>query len=495
MKLSVLKGNIQDSRADTLIVNLFEGVTAPGGGTGAVDRTLNGAISEVIQAGDFRGKTGEVAVLYPRKAIPAQRVIVVGLGKAADFDLEGVRRAAATAIRKARDLGASQVATILQGAGIAGLPPGAAAQALVEGSVLGLYSFKSSPNGSRQIETLAIVERDETKIPEIEKGVKIAEAVVEGVMLARDLVNMPANVATPSKLAAVAEEIAAAYGMKVTIGDWDWACEHKMGAFMGVARGAKEPARFIVLEYNSERTDLDTIVLVGKGITFDSGGLSLKPVERMSEMKSDMAGAAAVLATLQIAGRLGLPLRLVGIMPCTDNMPDGRAYRPGDVLTASNGKTIEIITTDAEGRLVLADALVYAAQFKPKVVIDLATLTGACVISLGDGIAAGLFSSEDALRDRLLAASQATGERTWPMPLWDDYLRAIKSEVADMKNSGGKFGGVGASAVFLREFTSYPWMHVDMAGTALITKETRPYEPIGATGYGVRLLTDFLRNW
>jgi len=233
---------------------------------------------------------------------------------------------------------------------------------------------------------------------------------------------------------------------------------------------------------------------VGKGITFDSGGISIKPADKMDEMKSDMAGAAAVLSVMKCAGELNLPLHLVGITPCTENMPDGRATRPADVVTASNGKTIEIINTDAEGRMILADALVYAARYNPAVVIDLATLTGACVIALGDNMAAGLFCTDAGLSQRLVESGQNTFERVWPMPLWDDYKKAIESRYADIKNSGGRYGGVGTSAIFLKQFTDYPWAHLDIAGMALADKEL-PYQPVGGTGYGVRLLLDFLRRY
>jgi leucyl aminopeptidase len=267
-----------------------------------------------------------------------------------------------------------------------------------------------------------------------------------------------------------------------------------MGGFLAVAKGAGEPPKFIVLEHNSERDDLDTIVLVGKGITFDTGGISIKPSQNMGDMKSDMGGAAAVLGAMKTVAQLDLPLRVIGITPCTENMPDAAAYRPSDVITISNGKTVEIISTDAEGRMVLADGLVYAKQYEPKAVIDLATLTGACVVALGQGMAAGLFSTDDTLRDRLVAAGDTTFERVWPLPLWPEYKEAIKTDVADMKNAGGRMGGVATAAVFLQEFVDYPWVHLDIAGMAL-SEKSKPYTPAGGTGYGVRLLVEFLRNW
>ncbi len=495
MDIQVIQGDVTTADADTIIVNLFEGVTAPGGATGAVDKALGGAIADLISGGDFKGKAGEVAVLYPRGAVAARRVLVVGLGKSDGFNLEGVRRAAAAGIKRARDLNAKRVATIVHGAGIGGLDVTEAAEATILASLLATYRFDAQKKKEpvNQIETLLIVERDAGRIDAMTSAARVAEAIAAGVYLARDLVNMPPNVATPTRLAEAAQATADAHGLDITIGDRAWAAERNMGAFLAVAQGAGEPPKFIVLEHNGDRTDLPTIVLVGKGITFDTGGISIKPSERMEAMKSDMGGAAAVLGAMEAVGRLDLPLRVIGITPCTENMPDAAAYRPADVITAGNGKTIEIISTDAEGRLVLADALVHAATYNPTAVVDLATLTGACVVALGGGVAAGLFSNDDGLRDKLMAAADSTFERLWPLPLFDDYRRTINSEVADMKNSGGRFGGVGTSAVFLREFTDYPWAHLDIAGMAL-SEKAGDYAPVGGTGFGVRLLIAYLRG-
>lgn len=497
MKLSVQQGNIQDSQADTIIVNLFQGVKQPGGATGVIDRALNGAIKEIIANGDIGGKLGQIAVLYPRSLLSAKRVLVAGLGSPHDFDLQTVRTVAATSIVKARELGSNSVATIVHGAGIAGLPVTEAAQATVEGSLLALYQYaaeKADDEDLHNIDSLDIVEYSEEKIPEIEEGLRIAAATTSGVYLARDLVNMPPNVATPTKMAETAEEIAKQYQMQITIGGREWAAERDMGAFLAVAKGAGEEPKFIILEHNHSRDDLQAIVLVGKGITFDTGGISIKPTLGMGAMKADMGGAAAVLGAMKAVGQLDLPLRVIGITPCTENMPDANAYRPADVVRASNGKTIEIITTDAEGRMVLADGLVYAKRYQPAAVVDLATLTGAVEVALGRGVAAGLFSTQDSLRDKLLAASEATNERLWPLPLWPEYRETIKSDVADMKNSGGKVGGVGTSAIFLKEFTDYPWAHLDIAPMALNNKAIG-YIPVGGTGFGVRLLVEFLRSW
>ncbi len=498
MKILLEQGSIQSYPADVIIVNLFKGVTSPGGATGAVDKALGGAISELIRAGDLSGAAGEVAFLYPRGAIPAQRVLVVGLGESRDFDLEVVRKAAASVIQRARQLGVKKVATIVHGAGIGGMAPSAACQATIEASILALYRVPAEKatdeEDKKEIASLAVIEYNQDKLASLASGIQIAEAVGSGVLLARNLVNLPPNVATPTKMADTAAEIAVSHSMKLTVGDREWAAGRDMGAFLAVAKGAGEPPKFIIIEHNADRMDLPTVVLVGKGITFDTGGISIKPGERMWLMKSDMAGAAAVLGTMKVAGLLDIPLRVIGIAPCTENMPDANAYRPADVIKASNGKTIEVLNTDAEGRMVLADGLVYAATYKPDYVIDLATLTGASVIALGKGMAAGLFSTDDALRDKLISAANRTHERLWPLPLWDDYKKALESDVADVKNIGERASGVSTSAVFLKEFTNYPWAHIDMASMAY-RSEADGYLPAGATGYGVRLLTDFLLHF
>lgn len=498
MNVQVNQGGLLDSTADTIIVNLFAGVTNPSGATGAVDVALGGAISDLISGGDFTGRAGDIAVLYPRGVINARRVLVVGLGESEKFDLEGVRQASAAAIKRARDLKADHVATIVHGAGIGGLPVAAAAQATVEGSLLALYRYAHNhddADAQHEIETLSVVEFDSAKIPTVETGAAAAQAVAAGVTLARDLVNMPPNLATPSELADAARRIAEEYDLNLLVGGRKWARRHKMGAFLAVAKGAGEKPKFVVLEHNGDRPDLETVVLVGKGITFDTGGISLKQAQGMGAMKGDMGGAAAVLGAMKAVAMLDLPLHVVGITPFTENMPDAFAYHPADVITASNGKTIEIISTDAEGRMILADALVYAKRYDPVAVVDLATLTGSCVVALGQGIAAGLFANNADLQGKLVAAGESTQERLWPLPLWDAYRKAIDSDVADMMNSGGRMGGVGTSAIFLREFTDYTWAHLDIAGMALQEKAGKAYTQRGATGFGVRLLVEFLRNW
>jgi leucyl aminopeptidase len=504
MEIQVVAGGIQSAEDDLIVINLFEGVEMPEGATGAVDQAMSGAIRELIADGDFQGKRGEIAVLYPRGAIPASRVAVVGLGPQEQFTLESVRHAAAAAARKARDLGVKSFSSIVHGGGAGGYALEGAAQAVVEGTVLGLYRYqelKNKPPDRPDPERFTLVQFDESALPAVEKGAELGEIVAEAACLARDLINRPANYATPSDLAELAMEIASEFDtMRCQVLSEEDADELGMGSFLGVAQGSEEPAVFIVMEHNPGREDLDTVVLVGKGITFDSGGISLKPAEKMDRMRGDMGGAAAVLATMLVVGQLEIPLHVVGLMPATENLPSGHAYKPGDVITAMNGKTIEVINTDAEGRLILADALAYAARFEPKAVIDLATLTGACVIALGRGMAAGAFYSDEGLLARLQAASQATGERIWPMPLYDEYLANLESMTADLANSGDRMGGVGTSAMFLKQFAEgYPWAHLDVAGMTFEERSPSPKLPAylqkGGTGFGVRLLVQFLRDW
>ncbi len=499
MDVVVRQGNVVEVETDALVVNLFEGVTEPGGATGAVDRALNGALREIIAAGDFTGKLGQTAVLYPRGAIAARRVIVVGLGKAEAFDLEAARKAAAAAARRARDLGVRDLTTIVHGAGIGGLDPMDAAQAVVEGTLLALYRFpkyrRSEETTSEQgPERLTIVEFSAEKIPVFEAGAHAGRVIAESVNFARDLVMEPPNIATPAELARRAQAMAEEVGLRCQVLDEAQMRDLGMGILLGVAQGSANRPHFVVLEHNAGRDDLPTVVLVGKGITFDTGGISLKRAENMWEMKHDMAGAAAVLGALRAAALLDLPLHVVGLAPFVENMPDGRAYRPADVLRGITGKTVEVINTDAEGRLILADALGYAARFNPDAVIDIATLTGAQGIALGSQ-AAALFSNDDDLAARIERAAHRTGERVWRMPLWDEYKDALKSDVAEVKNTGGRYSGLPTTAKFLEHFTEgYRWAHLDVA-SMVWTESPKDYRPKGATGYGVRLFVDLLRRW
>lgn len=499
LNFHVKVGAIQQEPSDLIVVNLFEDVRQPGGATGAVDQALGGQIGALTAAGDFRGRANETAILYPTGAIPARRVLLVGLGRRDKLNLDRVRQAAGTAARRARDLGVSRFATVIHGTGTGGLDLQNAAHALVEGTVLGLYRFlahKTEVEAADRLEvtdvTLMVFQSVDQET--VQRGVHIGRAVATSTWLARDLINEPANVITPTRLADLARSLAAEHRLAVDVLDRQQMEGLGMGALLAVAQGSHQPPQFIILQHNAERQDLPTLVVVGKGITFDSGGLDLKPGDNMEKMKGDMAGAAAVLGVLRAAALLALPLRVVGLIPATENMPGGGAVRPGDVVHSLSGKTIEILNTDAEGRLVLADALAYAARFQPAAVIDLATLTGAIWVALGDQ-AAGVMTPDDGLAARLVAAGEVTGERVWRLPLFEEYGEQIKSDVADVKNVGGRPAGAITGAKFLEKFAgAYPWAHLDIYGTHWAEKE-KPYLAKGATGYGVRLLVQLLRNW
>ncbi|MEZ4668150.1 MAG: leucyl aminopeptidase [Anaerolineae bacterium] len=497
MDIKAVSGRIEMVEADAIILSFIEGTELSEAAT-AVDAALNGVIKELLEGGDFAGKAEQMTVLYPHGVMPARRVILVGLGKLDTLTADGVRRAAAAAILKARELKANKVASQIHGAVAGGLPVEAAAQAVTEGSLLALYSFRGQkttgeapPNLPTTLELLTGDAEDVQAVA----GVSAGSAIAAGVRLTRDLVNQPPNVCTPEYLANAARDMAQAAGLSCIILDREQMAELKMGALLAVAQGSDAPPQFIILEHNAGRSDVPAVVLVGKGVTFDTGGYDMKTIDGMSTMKGDMAGGAAVIGAMQAIASLKPNLHVVGLVPTADNMINGHAYRPSDILTASNGLTIEIISTDAEGRLLLADALVYAGRYKPAAVVDIATLTGSCVTALGANVSAGLFSSDDGLRDRLMMASGATAEKLWPLPLFPEYDKTIESPIADLKNSGGARGGVGTSAIFLKHFADYPaWAHIDMAGMTF-DQPNSPYTPKGATGYGVRLMVEFVRRW
>jgi leucyl aminopeptidase len=500
VRIEVKQGAIQEQETELIVVNLFEGVTEPGGATHAVDKALGGRIREILSWGDFRGKLNETSLLYAVAGFPAKRVLIVGLGKQGEFDLDRVRQVSATASRKARSLGVTEYATIVHGAGAAGLDPEEAAQALAEGTHLSQYRFTEHRTEAdtleeeKELETVHVVVFSGKLVETIQHGVRAGQAIAAAVNWVRDLVNQPANYATPSILAEEALRMAEATGLGFqALGPAEMR-QLGMGALLGVAQGSVQEPRLIILEHNPGGTQDPPVVLVGKGITFDSGGISLKSGEHMEAMKGDMAGAAVVMGTMRAMATLGIPKHVIGLMPATENLPSGSAYKPGDVVKAITGKTIEVINTDAEGRLVLADALGYAQRYEPAAVVDLATLTGACVVALGK-VAAGLFSNDDEVVAKIEVASQVTAEKVWRMPLWPEYGEQIKSDVADMKNTGGRPAGAVTAAILLSKFVGdMPWAHLDIAGVSSSDRDM-PYQPKGATGYGVRLLVHMLRNW
>jgi leucyl aminopeptidase len=451
---------------------------------------------------DFQGKSSEVVVAYAPAEAPIRRVLLAGLGPVDRFEAEKLKNAAAFALRRCRDLDIKR-----PGFPIAALDGVCSKSQISEllrealtGALAGLYRFDEMktkgpevPAGPESISLLC--ETDPGSL--VREVVDQVHCEVAGIKRARDLTISPANRATPRFIADTASEIAARLGFKIEIIDLETARSMGMGAFAAVAMGSREPAYVIVIEHAPPGVQNDPpIVLIGKGITFDTGGISLKPAKNLEAMKQDMAGAAAVLGAFEAIGCMGLQRHVVGILPCTENMPDGQAYKPGDVFRSYSGQTVEIISTDAEGRLVLCDALAYAAaRFKPALMLDIATLTGACIVALGRNVAAVLGNREDLVRS-VERIGASVGERFWALPLWDFYFEALKSDVADMKNVGDRTAGTIVAAAFLKQFVpeEVPWAHLDIAGTAWADVDTGA-SPKGATGFGVRTLFEIVRRW
>jgi leucyl aminopeptidase len=470
------------------------GVAVPQGTTlpaslAPLDAASGGALARLYTAGDFTGKRDETAVLYP--AGPAGRVVLVGLGKPDPATRPDIRRAAAIVAKRARALGVPSGAFFLAPEGQGDLPPRDVGQFAAEGLAHGAWIYtemKKPPEDPKpQLERFTILAPDATA--ETTAGQTVGAAIGAGQTFTRGLQVLPGNVCTPTFLGKTAEDLAKRYGFAVTVLDKAAIVKEKMGALLSIAQGSAEEPRFIALEYKG--SDAAPVVLVGKGVTFDTGGISIKPAQNMEDMKFDMSGAAAVLGTFEMLGRLKPKVHVVGLIPSTENMPSGTAVKPGDVITSHFGKTIEMINTDAEGRLILCDALSYARRYKPAAVIDIATLTGAIVVALGH-TAAGVMGNDDALVEEVRLAGERSGERAWPLPLWEDYRDLMKSDIADVKNAGGRPAGSISAGWFLREFVDgFPWAHLDIAGTAYTERE-EPGRVKGPTGTGVRLFSEFV---
>ena len=457
-----------------------------------LDRATGGIVARAITSGDFKGKRDDTTLLYP-SGIKAQRVLLVGLGKAGDVTRNSIRRAAAIAAKRARGLGARQFAFAVAVEARNGVAAGDLGQVIVEGAAQGAWTFTelkaASDDPKPDLETVAVVS-DQKEEKAIAAGERLGEAIAAGHYLTRYLQMQPGNVCTPSYLADRAKELADQYGFKLTVLDRAKLAQEGMGALLAVAQGSAQEPRLIVLEYRGSG-DAAPIALIGKGVTFDSGGISIKPAQNMEDMKYDMSGAAAVLGTFEALGRFKPKINVVGIVPATENLPSGTAVKPGDVVKSHLGKTIEIVNTDAEGRLILCDALSYVRRFKPAAVIDIATLTGAVVVALGQ-VAIGAMANDDALAAEVREAGERAGERCWPLPLWDEYRDLLKSDIADVKNSGGRGAGSIAGGWFLREFVEgFPWVHLDIAGTAYTDGEA-PHQAKGPTAVGVRLFSEFI---
>jgi leucyl aminopeptidase len=493
MDIKILNKSILDFDGDLIIVNLFEGVKIPGGATGAVDRAIKGAISGLIEKGEIKGKLGETTVFHTLGRIKPAKVMVVGLGKSDAFGMEEIRKASGAAAAAARRSRARKVATIAHGAGIGSMDPAIASQAAAEGTLLALYEFtqyrKSDSSG---IGEFYVLEMDPKKLNSIRKGAAKGAILAQSQNIARDFTNEPANSLTPVKLGDRVRKIISELGLtkelKVTVYGKNDIARLKMGALLSVAQGSDNEPRFIILTYRNAAKPL--VCLIGKTVTFDSGGISIKASEGMEAMKGDMTGGGVVFSTIVALARTKAPVNVMALIPAVENMPSGKASRPGDVVRAMNGKTIEIISTDAEGRMTLADALCYAEKEKAKVIVDIATLTGGAGIAFGD-VTAAVMGNDQKYIDMLLASANNAGERMWQMPLFEEYEQKIKSEIADMKNSGGRWGSPITAGIFLKAFVEKaPWVHIDIAGKEFAQKE-KYYQPKGATGFGVRTLFEF----
>jgi leucyl aminopeptidase len=489
-RIQVTEKQASQIRADAVALYLFEGGKAPVG----VEGELRQALAGRIRREKFEGRKNEILQVNLGDGATAQVFLVVGLGKESESCPEGIREAAGTAASRSAELWASHFATTLPSRAKETEPVARRAQAALEGALLAVYRFdkylSEARRKARPFKTLSLVAPGSAAAAR--GAVDRARVVVDAVCRARDLVNEPAMTLNPAEMERRARAMARSAGLGIKVLGPAELKREKMGAYLAVAQGSDNPPRLIHLSYKPKGKARGRVVLVGKGLTFDSGGLSLKSNEFMLDMKCDMSGSAAVFGALSALPALKPRVEVHGLLAMAENMPSARAYRPGDVLHTRSGKTVEVNNTDAEGRLVLADALSYAQKLKPTAIIDLATLTGACVVALGP-LCTGVMGNDPAMIEAVVDASLATGEKMWPLPLYPEYLEQLKSEVADMKNTGERYGGALTAGLFLKEFVAegLPWVHLDIAGPAFLDKE-QPYAPKGGSGAAVRTLLEYL---
>lgn len=487
MEFSIKSAAPEKLRTDCLLVGIYEGKKLTDLAK-ALDAVSDKAISAALKSGDMEGKAGSTLMLREVAGVTASRVLLVGLGKADEANLKSLRNSLRAAV-KVLPAGVENIATDFAGLSIKKTTVQQKAAAVAEVVLDAIYKVNAVKAKSIEPHPLkyVVLLADKADAAAAEAGVQQGQGLGLGVALAKDLGNLPPNICTPTYLGKQAEKLAKEYGFKVEVLEQAAIEKLNMGSFLGVTRGSEEPPRFIVLQHLQGKKSQKPVVLVGKGITFDTGGISLKPGADMDEMKYDMCGAASVLGVFKAIGELKLPLNVVGLIPTCENMPSGRATKPGDILTSMSGQTIEVLNTDAEGRLILCDALTYAERFEPSAVIDIATLTGACVIALGHHVS-GLFANNDDLAKALLAAGEQANDRAWQMPLWDDYQGQLDSNFADMANIGGRAAGSITAACFLSRFAKkYDWAHLDIAGTAWKSGKEK-----GGTGRPVPLLVTYL---
>ncbi|MEK9824692.1 MAG: leucyl aminopeptidase [Methylotenera sp.] len=495
MEFSIKTGSSEKQRHECVMVGVYESQQLSAAAQ-ALDKVSDGYISNLLKRGDLDGKLEKTLMLHDVPNVQSERVLLVGLGKREDFSEKKYAKAVRASIKSLSASAATEALTYLADLPVNNISARRKAALLVEMAVDATYRFEAikrkkqdSGEAKKSLKALAIYIEDTAQAKEAEAGVADGKALGAGVSFTKDLGNLPPNICTPTYLAEQALALGKTYGLKVEVLERADIEKLGMGSFLGVTQGSEQPPKLIVMQHLKGKKEDKPVVLVGKGITFDTGGISLKPGAEMDEMKYDMCGAASVLGTFKAIAEMNLPLNVVGVIPTCENMPDGRATRPGDVLTSMSGLTIEVLNTDAEGRLILCDALTYAERFEPSAVIDVATLTGACVIALGHH-ATGLFSNNDALAKELLHAGEAALDRAWHMPLWEEYQPQLDSNFADMANIGGRAAGSVTAACFLSRFTEkYDWAHLDIAGTAWKSGKEK-----GGTGRPVPMLTAFLAS-
>ncbi|HEU0016179.1 MAG TPA: leucyl aminopeptidase [Longimicrobium sp.] len=496
MKITALRSGAAGHAAPLLVLPVFQDGERDAAFT-ALDGALGGQLAALAARGDLKGEHGESVLLYPPAgALAAERLLLVGIGKAAELTPERLRRAAGTAAKQAAKSRAASLAFVLPASSFG---EGDAARAAAEGLVMGAYDFRElkspKPDAPPPVELAeaALLLADGADEGAAAEGARLGEVLGRAANLARTLANLPGNVATPTYLGETAQRIAGERGMTATILGPREMREEGMHALLAVSAGSDQEPRFIVLEHRGGAEGEKPLVIVGKGLTFDAGGISIKPAQGMEDMKFDMGGGAATIAAMQAVAELGLKANVVGIVPSSENLLGGSAMKPGDVIGSHLGKTIEVVNTDAEGRLILADALSYARRFDPAAVLDAATLTGACVIALGHA-ATGVMGTDQALVDEVIAAGERTGERCWQLPMYEEYREQIKSDYADVKNSGGRPAGTITAGWFLREFVGdFPWVHLDVAGTAYGDGKL-PYLTKGSTGTPTRLFVEWVMS-
>jgi leucyl aminopeptidase len=497
MEFSIKTGSAEKQHHNCVIVGVYESHQLSDSAK-AIDDLSSGYLSSIIKRGDLDGKAEKTLMLHDVPGVNSERVLLVGLGKQNEFSEKQYAKAVRASVKAVAASGAGEAVTYLAELPVKTLSLRRKVSLLAEVALDATYRFNAikrkkedaeDDDAKKTVKRMTIHVADAAHVKDAEAGLADGKALAAGVSLTKDLGNLPPNVCTPTYLAEQALQLGKTYGMKVEVLERADIETLGMGSFLGVTKGSEEPPKLIVMQHLKGKKDQKPVVLVGKGITFDTGGISLKPGAEMDEMKYDMCGAASVLGTFRTIAEMNLPLNVIGIIPTCENMPDGRATRPGDVLTSMSGLTIEVLNTDAEGRLILCDALTYAERFEPSAVVDIATLTGACVIALGHH-ATGLFSNNDDLAKELLQAGETALDRAWHMPMWDDYQPQLDSNFADMGNIGGRAGGSITAACFLSRFTKkYEWAHLDIAGTAWKSGKEK-----GGTGRPVPLLTEFLAS-